>query len=167
MIDDLRVKGKINYNRNMILYISGNFPAEMHQGNNVINTTTQVVSKTAMMDNAKMCVNHKSSLNQICYPAPGQIADYRKHKRRCLGLHPMRIMFDKALEINHLSAHTLRLALHFCHQSTVEPVETVWGGGGQRSMRGDDATEFVFTEDFASGVRSSVQTGQIPLLYYI
>ena len=25
LIDDLRVKGKINYNRNMILYISGNF----------------------------------------------------------------------------------------------------------------------------------------------
>lgn len=54
------------------------------------------------------------------------------------------------------------------YQEYSESVDTVWGGGGQGSTFGEDATEFLFEEDSKKkGVRSSVQSGQIPTLFYI
>ena len=48
------------------------------------------------------------------------------------------------------------------------PMETVWGGGGVARVRGEEGkTEFCFEKVERVGVRSSIRTGQIPLLYYV
>ena len=48
------------------------------------------------------------------------------------------------------------------------PMETVWGGGGLPMVRGEEGkTEFWFAKVERVRLRSSVRTGQIPLLYYV
>ena len=59
----------------------------------------ETIMKESIRKNAKMCIDHKNGMalwsSNICYPGPGHINEHRKHKRRCLGLHPFRIDFLK------------------------------------------------------------------------
>ena len=59
----------------------------------------EVIAKESIRRHAKMCIDHKNGIalwsSNICFPGPGHINEHRKHKRRCLGIHPYRIDFSK------------------------------------------------------------------------
>ena len=63
------------------------------------------------------------------------------------------------------TVYTIWLKMVYIENSV--PMETPWGGGGVENILGEDGTRFKFTQNTMEGVRSSVQCGQIPLLFYI
>ena len=47
------------------------------------------------------------------------------------------------------------------------PIGTPWGGNGSKDVTGEDGTKFMFSKNNNEKVRSSVSSGQIPILFYI
>ncbi len=132
---------------------------------------TKLVSSEEIRQNARMCIDHRTGMPlghsgffRACYPPPGQMAQQRKKKRSCMGLHPYPLFFEQSFEL--LSNAYLSLWVKMAYQDPVLPMETPWGGGGEEKVIGPDRTQFFFAKDSSSSC-SSIQHGQIPVLYYI
>merc|ERR1712223_2105338 len=75
------------------------------QDEKILGSTSRTLTKSIIMENAKMCIDHKNGLplksnsQRFCYPGPGQINHHRKRKRRCLGLHTYPINFEESIEL--------------------------------------------------------------------
>ena len=77
-------------------------------------------------------------------------------------------MFDNTVEVLTSRLYMVELQMEYKGIDGFMPMETVWGGGGVQSVRGEEGkTEFWFEKVERVGVRSSVRNGQIPLLYYV
>lgn len=114
-----------------------------------------------------MCIDHTTGAKKtdvVCFPPPGQIYRHRKTKRHCLGIHPYPVMLDFPLEVMEESSCRLQLGMEY--EGLARPMETVWGGGGEQVVVKDNV-QFSFTRVEGEHVRSSLTSGQIPLLYYI
>ena len=104
----------------------------------------------------------------VCYPGPSHIAKQRKSKRRCLGIHPYPVMFDRHVEVLPDVSYELTATLLSCQSDSFsQAVETVWGGGGSDSCRVPGQTTFHFKPlHKQSNISSSVTSGQIPVIYF-
>ena len=71
----------------------------INEGDSEMVSRREVIAKESIRRHAKMCIDHKNGIalwsSNICFPGPGHINEHRKHKRRCLGIHPYRIDFSK------------------------------------------------------------------------
>ena len=92
----------------------------------------------------------------VCYPGPGHIYQHRKQKRHCMGLHPLDVMFSVAVELEADTNYVVELVMFYTDLDL--DMETVWGGGGQETIIGDDChgTVFRFMKHEQQGVTSSV-----------
>ena len=102
----------------------------------------------------------------VCYPAPTHINRQRKSKRRCVGIHPYPAFFSSPVEI--LPGVQHHLILDFLEKDASLDVETVWGGGGREIVSiTEAASHFHFRLlDEPARLRSSVTSGQIPVIFY-
>jgi len=124
------------------------------------------VSRNQMLSHSSMCIdrtNGQKKVDKECYPPPGHLYQHRKAKRHCLGLHPLPVMFSLPLEVPKKTVCRLKLLMEYKDGGTVE---TVWGGGGQEKLNSGKSS-FHFIRVIGEDVRSSVTSGQIPLLYYL
>ena len=102
------------------------------------------------------------STEVVCYPGPSHIDRQRKSKRRCVGIHPYPVLFKSPVEILAGVEHEIILQFHNC-----DDVETVWGGGGSETVTTAEAGQFHFRNLVEpSRARSSVFSGQIPVIYF-
>lgn len=135
-----------------------------------------LVSRSDQLANAKMCINHQTgsileeSETSRCYPGPGQVSQHRKHKRRCLGIHPYPVMLDQGVEIHPGHPYCIGMQIHMPDHPGWT-VETVWGGGGEETSKatccqGRKRILFKFAKLQRNDVRSSLSSGQIPVIYY-
>ena len=60
--------------------------------------------------------------------------------------------------------YTISLSLSY---KEAIPIGTPWGGNGSEDAIGEDGTKFTFSKNKNDKVRSSVSSGQIPVLFYI
>ena len=119
-------------------------------------------------DHKELKKNFVSMLQVTCFPPPGQIYSHRKMKRHCLGLHPYPIMFDNNVEVITNRLYMVEVQMEYEGMAGLRPLETVWGGGGEERVMGEEGrTEFWFVKLDREGVRSSVRSGQIPELFYV
>ena len=83
-----------------------------------------------------------------------------------MGLHPLDVMFSVAAGLEADTNYMVELVMFYTDLNL--DMETVWGGGGQETIVGDDChgTVFRFTKHEQQGVTSSVIAGQLPVLYY-
>ena len=84
-----------------------------------------------------------------------------------MGLHPLDVMFSHgAVEMDAFTKYVMELVMVYTDGDL--DMETVWGGGGQERMVGDDShgTVFRFIKHEQQGLTSSVMVGQLPVLYY-
>lgn len=70
-----------------------------------------------------------------------------------------------SVEISKETPHKLWLKMKYISEEFFM-METPWGGNGENSLLSEDGTRFLFDKD-KSGCPSSVQHGQIPLVFYI
>ena len=157
--------------------------------------TSVMLTKSQMRIHSKMCIDHKNGFSlkntrtTECYPGPGAIMSQRKYKRRCLGIHPLPVFFSRwmwslywlthlcnAMICPFLYRHveipkglpfSINLKMAYEGDARAWPVETVWGGGGECEMPGEDGTKFYFNSVDDNETRSFISSGQLPLLYYI
>ena len=61
------------------------------------------------------------------------------------------------------------IGVRMAYTSCNFPMETVWGGHGDEEVMADDGrgTKFFFARSTRANVRSSVNSGQIPIIYFI
>ena len=66
---------------------------------------TVEVTRKEILKHSEMCIDHATGARLPgketveCYPAPGNIYDHRKHKRHCMGLHPLPVMLGDNVEV--------------------------------------------------------------------
>ena len=85
-----------------------------------------------------------------------------------MGLHPYSVMFNNSAEVVIGRFYMVEVRMEYSGIIDFVPMETVWGGSGEARVKGEDGrTEFWFLKLERDCVRSSVSSGQIPLLFYV
>ena len=77
-------------------------------------------------------------------------------------------MFSVVVELEANTTYAVELVMFYTDTELHRDMETVWGGGGQERIVGDDChgTVFRFMKQEQRGVTSSVFAGQLPVFYY-
>ena len=75
--------------------------------------------------------------------------------------------FFFVFSVEYSKSHICEIKLCLKYLEISVPMETVWGGGGEERVIGEDGTAFRFEKSRLRDVCSSVHHGQIPLIFYM